>query len=124
MVPGDPTAGSALVVTAHLAAFHSLFNVTNTLVMLPSSRPLVTRWVPKDEEEGRVSRYLSAGIVETPELFLLQARQEMRRMAETVVRIGGPVGGPARLEHPTQSGGMPRPGIVKVTVRQDTSSPW
>ncbi len=85
MVPGDPMAGSALVVTAHLAAFHSLFNVTNTLVMLPfvdQLATLVTRWVPEDEDEGRVSHYLSAGIVETPELFLLQARQEMRRMAE------------------------------------------
>ena len=85
MVPGDPTAGSALVVTAHLAAFHSLFNVTNTLVMLPfvnQLAALVTRWVPEDAEAGRVSRYLSAGIIETPEIFLLQARQEMRRMAE------------------------------------------
>ena len=85
LVPGDPMAGSALVVTAHLAAFHSLFNVTNTLVMLPfvaQLAALVTHWVPEDEDEGWVSHYLSAGIVETPELFLLQARQEMRRMAE------------------------------------------
>lgn len=95
IVPGDPTvlasdpAFDARTVTSHLAAFHTVFNITNTLLLLPFVNHiarLVTRWIPDDaEEESRsVTKFISTSLVQTPELLLTQVRQEMRHMSEVV----------------------------------------
>lgn len=115
IVPGDPTAGVAITVTAHLAAVHSLFNVTNTLVMLPfvtQIATLVTWWVPDDAESDgpRFSRFPSTTIAMTPELFLVQAREEMACMTELARRMcidalhlmGNPQGNLGSLVEDTQ----------------------
>ncbi len=76
LVPGNPNvdfaslqgdeaavAIEAGVVTTHLAAAHTLFNITNTLMMLPFTKQLeqiVTRWIPTPASEPRdVWRYVS-----------------------------------------------------------------
>lgn len=99
MVPGDPTvdllalqgdaaafAVASGVVTLHLAGMHTLFNVTNTLLMLPWVKQLewaVTRWVPSAVTKSRL-RFLTPTGVEAPELLLIQAGKEMRHMTEVV----------------------------------------
>jgi phosphate:Na+ symporter len=82
----DPDAlGTArTIVTTHLAAFHTLFNVLNTALMLPlvgHLERLVTRWVP-DRDEVSASKYLVPALVETPELLLIQVSREIERMTE------------------------------------------
>jgi phosphate:Na+ symporter len=93
-IQGDPAAlaKAAGVVTMHLAVFHTLFNVTNTLVMLPFVKQLeaiVTRWVP-DEKNGHPRlRFISTALIETPELLVVQASKEMQHMAEVVREMFG-----------------------------------
>ena len=100
LVPGDPNVDfgalqddptqlliGAGIVTTHLAALHTLFNVTNTLLMLPFVKQLealVLRLVP-DKSNGQTQlHYLHPGLVETPELLLVQAGREMQHMTEVV----------------------------------------
>jgi len=89
IVPGDPTDGSSDALTAHLAAFHTAFNIVNTLLLVPFVNQLakfVTRLVPETEDKGdrRVSRYLMPVHVDTPELVLELAIMELRHMCEVV----------------------------------------
>jgi phosphate:Na+ symporter len=82
----DPDAlGTArLVITTHLAAFHTLFNLVNTALMLPllgTLERVVTKWVP-DRDDVTASHYLAPALVETPELLLLQVAKEIERMTE------------------------------------------
>ncbi len=105
LTPGDPNvdfgllqgdsaalAAASGVVTIHLAVFHTLFNVSNTLVHLPfvtHMERLVRWWVP-DEEDGQPRLlYLSSDLIETPELMVIQASKEMQRMAEVVREMFG-----------------------------------
>src|SRR5690606_20893832 len=91
LVPGDPFAPGAAadgVVTNHLAAIHTLFNLTNTSLMLPLVNQLarlVTAWVP-DRPAKVTSRliHLSPATIETPEILIVQAGNEMRHMTEVV----------------------------------------
>ncbi len=72
------------IVTTHLAAFHTLFNLVNTALMLPlvgHLERLVTRWVP-DQEAHKASNYLAPALVETPELLLVQISKEIERMTQ------------------------------------------
>jgi phosphate:Na+ symporter len=101
LVPGDPTVEFATiqgdeaavaagrgVVTAHIAMFHTSFNVINTLLMLPFLNHLarlVTWWVPeRAPTRERKLDYLSTALVETPELFLLQVGKELEHVLEVV----------------------------------------
>lgn len=83
IVPGGPTDGQDAL-TAHLAAFHTLFNIANTLLLLPFVRhltALVTRVVPdRGKAKRRVSRFLMPTHVDTPELVLELAGHELRHM--------------------------------------------
>ena len=93
-IQDDPAAlaRAAGIITMHLAVFHTLFNVTNTLVMLPFVKQLesiVTRWVP-DEKNGHPRlRFLSSALIETPELLVVQASREMQHMVEVVREMFG-----------------------------------
>ena len=103
--PGDPTIDFAAiqndsaalavasgVVTVHLAVFHTLFNVTNTLLMLPfvhQLERLIRRWVPDHKDGAPKLRYLSAALIETPELLVVQASKEMQYMTEVVREMFG-----------------------------------
>lgn len=93
-LPGDPMASGeeALLVhiPLHLSAFHSVFNVINTLLFLPSSR-LLERFIvwlepgTKRELEEHELVYLSTPLTATPELAITAAQKEVDRMAEVTV---------------------------------------
>jgi phosphate:Na+ symporter len=105
LTPGDPNvdfaaiqedpvalASASGVVTVHLAVFHTFFNVTNTLVMLPfvhHLERLIRRWVPDDKDGAVKLRYLSSALIETPELLVIQASKEMQYMTEVVREMFG-----------------------------------
>lgn len=100
LVPGDPTidvmglqddpkalGAASVVITTHLAAIHTIFNITNTVLMLPLVRQLetiVTRWVPSKATGEPRFRFLSPTGVEAPELLIIQAGKEMQHMTEVV----------------------------------------
>lgn len=98
LVPGDPVAAlsvedrtaAATTLTAHLAAFHTTFNVLNTALALPFVHQLasiVTRWVPEADDEPewtRVTTHLSAVIPHTPGLTIAQVRHEMQHMVQVL----------------------------------------
>jgi phosphate:Na+ symporter len=91
IVPADPWAIPVKpdVVTAHLAMFHSFFNITNTCLMLPFVNVIakfVTRLAPGKEgvEAPMFGKFISTPVVGTPELQLVQVREEMRHMTDVV----------------------------------------
>ena len=66
-----------------LATFHTLFNVTNTLILIwfiPQIEKLVTRLIKPSkselENEFRLT-YIQHGIIKTPEIAVLQAQKEI-----------------------------------------------
>lgn len=96
IVPGSTQGTSPQVLLTsipyHLAAFHTVFNVINTFVMLLFIRQfekviLLLMPLKKKEEEHTDLIYLKAGITSTPELSLEAAAKEADRMAEIVENI-------------------------------------
>jgi Na/Pi cotransporter family protein len=80
-----------------LAAFHTTFNVTNTLILVWFIKyfervvSLIIKPKPnKDEEDFRL-RFIQAGIMKTPELSLLEAQKEIQSFAERIQRMFGMV---------------------------------
>ena len=101
LVPGDPTlymldlqdnATAKLVaggvITTHLAMFHTLFNVTNTLVMLPFVHQLsrLVQRIVKSDAAGfeKHLRFLNINLINTPNLMIVQAQKEMQHLLEVV----------------------------------------
>ena len=88
IIPGSVTGNDG--VTIHLAMFHTLFNVANTLLfigLVPYLARLAQKIVrPKPAEEQRVYRlkYISTAIQDTPEINILNARRELCRMADVI----------------------------------------
>ena len=76
-----------------LAAFHTCFNVVNTLILIwfiPQIEKLVC-WVirPKkveDEEDFRL-HFITSGIMKTPELSVLEAQKEIQHFSERMQRM-------------------------------------
>lgn len=91
LVPGSPTTGSETIISGHLAAFHTTFNITNTLIFLPFVKFLAwgaTRLVPdKGDQEGLHFKYISTALMSTPAINISQARLEINRMVETVIEM-------------------------------------
>lgn len=80
-----------------LAAFHTCFNITNTLILLPFVKQIakvccvVLKPKPnKDDEDFRL-RFIQAGIMKTPELSVLEASKEIQSFAERIQRMFGMV---------------------------------
>lgn len=74
-----------------LSAFHTAFNVFNTLLLIgfvKQIEQLVCRVLPQKEtqEESRL-RYISGGLLSTAELSILQARNEVGVMAERCLKM-------------------------------------
>lgn len=76
-----------------LAAFHTTFNVINTSILIwfiPQIEKIVCRVIkPRtegEEEEFRL-RFINGGIMETPELSVLEARKEIQSYAERIQRM-------------------------------------
>ena len=69
-----------------LAMFHTMFNVTNTMILIwfiPQIEKLVSKLIPqKDSDEGFKLKYIQSGIIKTPEISILQAQKETELFAE------------------------------------------
>ena len=80
-----------------LATFHSLFNITNTLLQIWFT-PYIERfvcWAIKGKETGEEEdfrlHFITSGIMKTPELSVLEAQKEIRSFAERMQRMFGMV---------------------------------
>lgn len=100
LIPVDPTAMVLLDgketfphTTALIAATHSIFNVTNTLLFLPFVgvlTSLLQRIVPsKDFKEKPHLSDLDVRMLETPMLGIEQSRKEILRMGDGCVKMLG-----------------------------------
>ncbi|WP_028910514.1 Na/Pi cotransporter family protein [Prevotella sp. AGR2160] len=97
----DPTntsvVPSATKLTFALAAFHTCFNVTNTIVLLPFVKQVakICCWVwkpkPNGEEDEFRLRFISSGLMKTPELSVFEAQKEIASFAERIQRMFGMV---------------------------------
>lgn len=88
LIPGDPyNAEDASVLPIHVAAFHTVFNVINTGVMLALINPLerIIRRIEPGDADGQELRFLDSALTGTAELALAAARQEADHMAGVVV---------------------------------------
>ena len=99
LVGFDPTADvpTGTQLTFALAAFHSCFNVSNTIILLPFVKHVakVCCWVWKprantDDDDFRL-RFIQTGIMKTPELSVLEAQKEIQSFAERIQRMFGMV---------------------------------
>ena len=79
-----------------LSAFHTAFNIVNTLLLIGFVRQIekLVCWVlPMREEQSEEHRlrFISAGLLSTAELSILEAQKEVRHMAEVCQRMLGMV---------------------------------
>jgi len=80
-----------------LAAFHTTFNVTNTLILVWFIKyfervvSLIIKPKPNKEEDDFRLRFIQSGIMKTPELSLLEAQKEIQSFAERIQRMFGMV---------------------------------
>ena len=79
-----------------LSAFHTAFNIFNTLLLIGFVRQIekLVCWVlPLREEQNEEHRlrFISAGLLSTAELSILEAQKEVRHMAEVCQRMLGMV---------------------------------
>ena len=69
-----------------LAMFHTMFNVTNTFILIwfiPQLEKLVSKLIPqKAADEGFKLQYIQSGIMKTPEISVFQAQKETELFAE------------------------------------------
>ncbi len=74
-----------------LATFHTMFNVTNTLILIwfiPQIEQLVSKLIPHkvSEDEFRL-KYIGSGIMKTPEISVFQAQKEIEHFAVRMSRV-------------------------------------
>ncbi len=91
IVPGNvygPNSNMAL--PTHLAMFHTMFNVVNTLIFaffIPQIAKVVSLLVPDEEATSTGAyrlRYFRATMQDTPELYLLTVQRELLKMADII----------------------------------------
>lgn len=76
-----------------LAAFHTCFNLCNVALFIWFIKPierLVNNIVPKNDEENEDTnelRYITGGLLATPELSVLEAQKEINGFAEITCRM-------------------------------------
>lgn len=76
-----------------LAAFHTTFNVSNTFVLIwfiPQIEKIVCYIIKprkSEEEEDFRLRFIGGGLMQTPELSVLEARKEVQSFAERIQRM-------------------------------------
>ncbi|MDO5526985.1 MAG: Na/Pi cotransporter family protein [Prevotella sp.] len=98
MVGVDPNnVTNPAILSFVLAAFHTTFNISNTLILIwfiPLIEKLVCMVIkPKttEEEEDFRLRFISSGLMSTPELSILEAQKEIMSFAERIKRMFGMV---------------------------------
>ncbi len=91
LVPGAAM-NNPEAIPVHLAAFHTAFNLTNTLIFLPLVPLIVkaaTKLVRGEEEEVFVLRPFSSRVLSTPATGLEEVREELIRMSGFVREMLG-----------------------------------
>lgn len=90
----SPSESPAAIPTA-LAIFHTAFNVLNVLLFVwftPLLEKIVVRMIPqrdKDSEEEFRLKFITTGMLSTPELSLLQAKKEVQFFAKHTIKMFG-----------------------------------
>lgn len=96
-IVGYPTTGAtaadAIKLPFVLATFHTAFNVINTMVLIwfiPQIERFVCRVISKskgEEEDDFKLNFISAGLMQTPELSVLEAEKEIRSFARRIHKM-------------------------------------
>lgn len=98
LIPGSPYSEGSLSITlpAHLAMFHTVFNVANTMLcigFLPQLKNLVERLIKaKEVEKTEGMKSYDVPIVEeyihsSPEVYLVELRNEIAKMSDISKRM-------------------------------------
>ncbi len=98
IIPGTPYGTTPEVLNSsipyHISAFHTTFNVVNTIVMLPLLKQLAKLTlliIPKTKREDKQGNtelvYLNSRFNQTPELSIVAARKEVERMLHFVSKL-------------------------------------
>ena len=89
MVGGNATDGSNSLYA--LSMFHTMFNVTNTFIMIWLIKPLekiVCKILPEKKEENEFAlKFISTGMLPTGELSLIEAEKEIELYTERTHRM-------------------------------------
>ena len=78
-----------------LAMFHTCFNILNTALLIgfiPQMERIVCRLLPenkKKEKQPTTLHFISSGVMQTPEIAVLQAQKEIVHFAERMHRMFG-----------------------------------
>lgn len=76
-----------------LSAFHTAFNIVNTLLLIGFVRQIeafVCKVLPmKEKEEDHRLKFISGGLLSTAELSIMEAQKEIRNFAERCQRMFG-----------------------------------
>ena len=98
LVGYDPSmAGQAERIPVVLAMFHTSFNVLNTALLIgliPQMEQLVCKLLPQGKAEAPLPttvHFISSGVMQTPEIAVLQAQKEIVHFAERMLRMLGMV---------------------------------
>ena len=91
-------AGFAAQTAVVLALFHTMFNIANTLLLIWFI-PYIERfvcWIVKakktvEDEEDFCLRFITSGLMKTPELSVLEAQKEIRAYADRMQQMFGMV---------------------------------
>ena len=80
-----------------LALFHTCFNILNTALLIgfiPQMERIVCRLLPEGKAEAKepsTLHFISGGVIQTPEIAVLQAQKEIVHFAERMHRMFGMV---------------------------------
>ncbi|MBN2039428.1 MAG: Na/Pi cotransporter family protein [Spirochaetes bacterium] len=97
IIPGNPFSSDLALkskaITDHMAGFHTLFNLSNTILFLPFTKYLAKaaeRIIPKRKSEDSQEfhlKYISTALLSAPSINLNQARLEIERMMNIVTEM-------------------------------------
>ena len=89
--------GQAERIPVVLAMFHTCFNILNTALLIgfiPQMERIVCRLLPEGKAEAKepsTLHFISGGVIQTPEIAMLQAQKEIVHFAERMHRMFGMV---------------------------------
>ncbi|MBN2802455.1 MAG: Na/Pi cotransporter family protein [Deltaproteobacteria bacterium] len=115
------TKAAAFPITVHLAIFHSLFNIVNTLLFLPFTNQLAwlsTKLVASgSQKEETHLRFIDPKVIESPPMALHAARAELKSMLQEVEEMFKQV--LYLVSHPNDKKGKVAKDILKREKRVD-----
>ena len=88
-------AGQAERIPIVLAMFHTCFNVLNTALLIgliPQMEQIVCKLLPENKAEAKqptTLHFINSGVIQTPEIAVLQAQKEIVHFAERMHRMFG-----------------------------------